>query len=61
MKLPGICRFAPCLVMALAVPLLSQVAHVRSTTNANHWADDGTVTGTAWSSTTNYIEVSPAG
>jgi len=45
--------------LLVAVPLFAQTAYLRTTTNANRWADGGTSTGTAWVSTTNYVEIFP--
>lgn len=46
-------------LLAVAVPLCAQTAYVRTTTNANPWVDSGGKTATAWTSTSNYIEVLP--
>jgi glucosylceramidase len=51
--------FTVCLFLLAAAPLFAQTAFLRTTTNANQWVDGGAIPGTAWTSTTNYIEVLP--
>jgi glucosylceramidase len=51
--------YAMYLVLLVAAPLFAQTAYTRSSTNANHWVDGGSAAGTAWASTTNYLEVQP--
>jgi glucosylceramidase len=52
--------FAPCLFILVAVPLFAQTAYLRTTTDANRWVDGGAITGAAWATTGNYVEISPA-
>jgi glucosylceramidase len=48
-----------CLLLVFAAPLFAQTAYVRTTTNANPWVDSGAKAGTAWATTTNYIQIFP--
>jgi glucosylceramidase len=51
--------FALCLFMLAATSLFAQTAFLRTSTNTNRWVDGGAITGTAWTSTSNYFEVLP--
>jgi glucosylceramidase len=57
MKLPKGYRVASCLLLVFAAPLFAQNAYLRSSTNAARWADGGTIAGTAWATTANYITI----
>jgi len=48
-----------CVFLLVAVPLFAQIpnAYLRSSTNSNRWADGGTIAGTAWATTANYITI----
>ena len=43
----------------ISVSVSAQTAAWRSTTNANQWVDNGTLSSTEWTPTANYIEVFP--
>jgi len=60
--------FISCLFMFLAVPVFAQNAYLRTTIQSNGsataayctpWIDSGAKTGTAWASTSNYVEIVP--
>jgi glucosylceramidase len=57
MKLQKSYLVASCLLLVFAVPLFAQTAYLRSSTNAARWADGGTIAGTAWATTTDYITI----
>ncbi len=61
-KRTGINRCFCILLMAasgISVSVSAQTATWRSTTNANQWVDNGTLSSTEWTPTANYIEVFP--
>jgi glucosylceramidase len=59
MKLQKSYLVASCLLLFFSVPLFAQTAYLRTTTDANRWVDGGTIAGTAYTTTANYIETFP--
>jgi glucosylceramidase len=69
MKLQKLYRSTLCLLLVSAVSLLAQNAYLRTTIERGDgttepfcipWVDSGVKAGTAWASTSNYIEITPA-
>lgn len=59
MKLQKSYHVVSCLLLFIAMPLFAQTAYIRTSTDGNPWVNSGTKAGTAWATTTNYIEVFP--
>ncbi len=47
------------LFLLAAAPIFAQTAYLRTTTDANRWADAKSIEGENWQSTGNYVEISP--